>query len=398
MSTIIDSCALIFLLALGLVNQIQCDEVYDQFLKSSRDFTIDFLKVASKDGGNALVSPPSVLMMLALLQQGARGNTEKELTAVLGSDSNSTQVSYRNFLKTLTQKSPGVTMEWGTRLYPKKGLTILPEFKTNIEENFGTQFDEIDYKEVPPAESAGRINSWISELTRGQITDLVEPHMVNPDAIMLMVNVMFFKGSWRNRFKEKNTKMADFETSRNQSVKTKFMYQKNRFYTGKNNTLGIKWIELPFEGDTHKMIFVLPTKRHTLKKAMNQLTGDDLERIIKYADLSEVRLQVPKFKLKRKYSLPKILETLGVKSIFTGESNLSGISPEPFYVTDAFHEANTEIDEKGATASAATLLVISRQLILTEVFRMNQPFLFFIVDNTHNLPLFAGMVVNPTVS
>lgn len=83
--------------------------------------------------------------------------------------------------------------------------------------------------------------------------------------------------------------------------------------------------------------------------------------------------------------------------VFTGASNLSGMSPNPFYVTDAFHEANVEIDEKGTTASAATVLTISRKLVLPETFRFDHPFLFFIVDNANKLPLFAGRVANPAI-
>lgn len=71
--------------------------------------------------------------------------------------------------------------------------------------------------------------------------------MVNSDAIMLLVNIMFFKGIWKNRFREKNTKVDIFEKSSSDSELVSFMHQKSKFYTGRNATLGVKWVELPFE-------------------------------------------------------------------------------------------------------------------------------------------------------
>lgn len=87
---------------------------------------------------------------------------------------------------------------------------------------------------------------------------------------------------------------------------------------------------------------------------------------------------------------------LGLTDIFSTASDLSGISPSTsLVVSDMIHQANIEIDEKGSTGSAATIIQFLRMRTPNLSFVADQPFLFFIIDEENKIPLFAGKVVNP---
>ncbi|CAG0881794.1 unnamed protein product [Darwinula stevensoni] len=97
---------------------------------------------------------------------------------------------------------------------------------------------------------------------------------------------------------------------------------------------------------------------------------------------------------------------MGVEDMFKwGSANFSGISQEIIYVTDIFHKAYIEVDEKGSEAAAATGLVFFTRsgLDSPRIIVVNRPFLFFITLHAPNADLrqapqailFAGRVSKP---
>lgn len=79
-------------------------------------------------------------------------------------------------------------------------------------------------------------------------------------------------------------------------------------------------------------------------------------------------------------------------------SNLKSVKRERQKKLFNFFQAIIEADEKGIEASGATGIAITLYSFFTpdqEVI-FDRPFLFFLVDNDRDLPIFAGVVENPT--
>merc|ERR1719412_199981 len=95
--------------------------------------------------------------------------------------------------------------------------------------------------------------------------------------------------------------------------------------------------------------------------------------------------------------LKKKITELGAGEVFSSQSDLSGISDEDLVVTEAVHQANIEVNEEGSEAAAATAVVVGvRTIRRKKQFYADTPFLFMIYDFRHNVPLFAGKVVDPS--
>ena len=102
--------------------------------------------------------------------------------------------------------------------------------------------------------------------------------------------------------------------------------------------------------------------------------------------------------MKFRTQLKEVMRSLGVIDLFDHASNLSGISDEDLYVSDAVHEAFVEVNEEGTEAAGATSAVIGLRVKLrAKVFRANRPFYFMIYDSSENIPLFVGKLTNPSV-
>merc|ERR1712154_649428 len=113
--------------------------------------------------------------------------------------------------------------------------------------------------------------------------------------------------------------------------------------------------------------------------------------------LRDAQVSIPKFNMKYQTYLKKKITDLGAGQVFSSQSDLSGISDESLYVTEAVHQANIEVNEEGSEAAAATAVVVGvRTIRRKKFFFADAPFLFMIYDFGHNVPLFAGKVVDPS--
>lgn len=64
---------------------------------------------------------------------------------------------------------------------------------------------------------------------------------------------------------------------------------------------------------------------------------------------------IPKFKFESSPDLKHVLRTVGITNLFNTDADLSGISgSKDLYVSDAFHRALIEVNEKGTEAAAVT--------------------------------------------
>jgi len=57
--------------------------------------------------------------------------------------------------------------------------------------------------------STDLINNWVADVTNGLLTNFVQKETVL-DAVVLLVNAIFFEGHWRVPFKPEKTAKGDF--------------------------------------------------------------------------------------------------------------------------------------------------------------------------------------------
>lgn len=85
--------------------------------------------------------------------------------------------------------------------------------------------------------SSATINEFVSTTTKGLIPNLVSPDdMV--DAIMMLINAAYFKGTWRYQFKPSHTQPRQFFVSPGHSVDVAMMRIKTKLRLGKVTSPG----------------------------------------------------------------------------------------------------------------------------------------------------------------
>ncbi|PNF40585.1 Serpin I2 [Cryptotermes secundus] len=368
-------------------------------------FSVDLFKAALKaDAGNVVISPVSVSTLLALVQQGSGGNTATQLEEVLHLDPEQSRDGYSHLTRNLKVLAGNESLEFANGAFLNEGYQVKSGFRKVLEEDFLSSVETVQFSNS--AAAAGEINSWVSNHTHGKIPNLVSPDSLDSLTRLVLVNAIYFKNFWKTSFLKNETRDDDFFIRPNTSKKVPTMHLKKKLLTGSLESLNSRWLQLPFQGNRFYLLIILPNEKDGVENLVNSITGPEISDLIENLEdrgySPEVQLSLPKFKLQTTLELGPALKKIGLTDIFTDRANLTGISEEPVAVSQVIQKAEIEVDEDGATAAAATAIIIKTLSAILPppplVFRVDHPFIAFIVDDLNKLPLFACRVTDPTAS
>merc|ERR1712215_614148 len=313
---------------------------------------------------NVLISPLSIQLAASLVYNGARGNSKHQLATMLGlhnvsdhlvqQETRKLLLSYAELKKNLT-----ANIELANVIFADESVEVKDTYEDILNESFLTSTQRLNYSDT--VESAKIINSWVADKTNNLINDLVSPTSFSPT--------------------------------------TEMMFLDDSIYFGQDKDLESQIISLQYEDPNFTMIIMLPDSESGLQSLSQKLKGKNLTKIHNSLNPREMLLTLPKFKTGYKTELVSAFQSLGVSDIFAADSaDLSGITPEPVFVSDIIHQTKIEVNEEGSEAAAVTGFQIdirnggSTPIMLN----INRPFFFVIQDLKNNIPLFMGKIVNPT--
>jgi serpin B len=368
--------------------------------QQNRIFAFDLLKTVHKNEDaqtNIFVSPLSLNLALLMLNNGAGGETQKELENVLGAEN-----IPREALNTFAQKIVKAMQELDTRavfesansIWIKKDFPVLDPFKEANQQYFEAEVRNEDFT-LPS--TLGLINGWVEEKTHGKVPQIL--NNIDPLARMYLINTLYFKGFWETPFLKENTADKPFFNHDGSTPDLPTMHAVQTLGVYQNELFAM--LELPFGNRAFALVILLPNEGITLDAVVESLDAEAWEQHL--ADLPQkqyaVNLQLPRFKVEYEKNLNDDLKALGLPSIFTTNSDFSRINPDAaLYVSLVRQKTFAQVDETGMEAAAATLIALSGANLNEPPppfdFHANRPFLFFIKEQSTGIPFFSGMIRN----
>ncbi|XP_029960318.1 serine protease inhibitor A3L-like [Salarias fasciatus] len=348
---------------------------------------------ADTQGKNIFFSPRSVSVALAALSAGARGETQRQLHSGLGfNNSQLTQAdvdqAFHTLLERSNQLSPEDTSE-GTAVFVDQRFKPYAEFLEVLKQSYFADGFAVDFTQT--TDSANAINKYVSDKTHGKIEKLVES--VDPSTVMYLLSYIYFKGTWATPFVPELTKKDTFNLDETAKVPVQMMNMENNFDVYYDVTLNTSVLHLPFNS-SYSMLLMLPDDMATLEKT---ICPGHVTKWLKWMKTRRYDVSVPKFSIKSSYTLNDILIEMGMADMFSDRADLTGISEgQKLVVSEVVHKATLDVDETGATATAATgigITLLSFQHI--PVLKFNRPFMVVITDRNAGDYLFIGRIMNP---
>ncbi|HNV01605.1 MAG TPA: serpin family protein [archaeon] len=413
--------------ASGLVGFSELDDskltiqALNDLILANNSFAVDYYNKldSSKDqsGKNIFFSPFSISTSLAMTYEGADGVTAEEMRKVLYFSENDTERRaafanvYNNLNKSASKGNYTINIAnalWNEITYPFK-----QSFYDTIENYYYGKSTPVDFNNAPE-EQRQKINLWVENQTNKKIIELLPKNSILEDTRMVLVNAIYFKGDWNNKFDEKNTYGGEFSVNENTKKDTQMMYQKNEFNYYEDDSF--QYVELPYKGEDMSMIVLLPKENYVpcgagTNDCVNPTNNVNYNFIIPSASeitelktkmsTQKIEVHLPKFKFRTNYQMKKDLQEMGLKEAFTNFANFSKMDEQNYIkIDEIYHQAFVEVNEEGTEAAAATAVVVIQKTSMpapSPIFNANHPFFFYIQDNVSGEILFLGKIVDPTL-
>jgi len=375
----------------------------DPLFEGNTTFAFDLYSQLKAKEGNLFFSPYSISTCLAMTYAGARGDTEKQMAAVLHFTEKQDELHsafgalQRQLNDVGTRK--GVELSIANALWAQKGHPFRQEFVKTALGQYEAKLNQVDFKTQADV-AVQEINQWVEEKTKNRIQDILAPGSLNALTRLTLVNAIYFKGSWVKRFDKGSTSPQPFYLTKARTLDAPLMYHTDKVRYVEDSS--IQAVELPYEGNQLSMVILLPKDIEGCAKLESLLNLRNLSTWLKAMTSQKVMLYVPKFKMESSFDLSTELETMGMRNAFGSTADFSGIDgTRILFISSVAHKAWVEVTEEGTEAAAATAVTLSARAVIDPeppppTFRADHPFIFLIRHNRSGSILFLGRVADPT--
>ena len=363
-----------------------------EIVGKNNSFAFDlFRALAGKHDESILCSPLSVESVLSMLLNGAEGDTYSQIVQALDYDGISLDdinSLYAAMKSGLAEADKTVVFSNANALWTNN---FAPDanFSSALNTYYSAYLKELDFRSADAVKS---INDWCTNNTNGKIKEVVDE--INPDALMVIANALYFEGSWAEKFDASKTTVEDFHIPEGGTVEANMMHK----------TFDLKAAEieedkicfLPFGNGAYQMAVILPSIETDFAAFLEGFGIEKYRLMLGARQDYTVNLSVPRLSFESDISdyLINALRSLGIQDAFDGDAaDFNELCKQHVYLNVFKQKSHLEMDEEGAKYAAVThasgidyAYIPPREM----EFNANRPFVFLIYESSTGSILLIG--------
>lgn len=343
--------------------------------------------------GSTILSPISVSYLLGMINSGAAGLTREQITNVLGLGNSIQEIN--EYCKKMTDEvplvDPNVTIKIANciDINSAAGITLVPQYKTDMQQYYNAQVEVLDF--TMPS-SLDKINNWCSSNTDGMIPAILDE--LNPQIVMYLLNAVYFKATWTEKFDPKDTRDMNFSKLDGTTAKRKLMHRKALARYGKNDLC--EMLCLPYGSKSWSMYVMLPHEGKTIDDIIEILSAQYIDEQLITMKSHEVDILMPRFTTESETKLEEVLSSMGMPLAFDSDyaefpNMAQGLN---LYVSMMKQKAKIEVNEDGTKAAAVTIAGFTKSSATPQYgkvdFHATRPFVYFIREGSTGSIFFIG--------
>jgi len=386
----------------GPINNGNTISVKDQLkspeiVQASNKFGFNLFKAIEKNAPdkNIFISPFSALEALSMTYNGANGLTKTEMAGVLGftgySDDEVNKYN-QSLTNALLKADNKVKFEVANSIWYDKYFHVLKSFLDVNRIYYNAEVSSLDFQS---SDALITINNWVNSKTNGKIPTILDQLPAN--AVMYLINAIYFYGTWKYQFDKSKTIEADFIKEDGTTVQQQQMnIEEDINYFGNDD---FQMAGLPYGNGTFNFIMILPGEGKNIEDILTGLNSSKWDSLIYSMQKQKVNVKMPKFKFEFRDSMNTPLKSIGMTSAFNpGSADFSRIdSLKDFFISRVLQKTYINLNEEGTEAAAVTVVEISKTTAFVPlVFNANRPFIYAITEQSTGAVLFIGKMMDPT--
>ena len=373
------------------LKEISLTRAEQELVKGNNDFAFNlFRQVASQK--SEIISPISITYALGMLNNGAAGETQAEINKVLGFGKTGAD-GINDFCRKMLTEAPNLDkltkVMIANTIYMNKDYQLKSDFITKAKTFYDAEPETRDFAD---GKTRDVINKWGNDHTEGMIPEVLKKDEFDPTAVSYLLNAIYFKGAWAEKFDKANTKDEDFK-GYNAKKQVPMMHQEHEFnYT---ETDDCQALCLPYGNNAYRLTILLPKEGKTIDDVAKKLTVDTWQRF-QYMGSAIVDVKLPRFETKSDVDLKKIMAALGMPRAFDEKlADFSNFCNVPTYIDLMKQVAKIKLNEEGTEAAAVTVIgMVEKSSMPSEPQRVNfhatRPFLYVISEQSTGAIFFIG--------
>lgn len=365
--------------------------VSDEFKAAMADFSMSLFKgIITKDSENDLVSPLSAIICLAMIANGADGDTRSQMEAVFGMDIATLNECLYAYTSSL-YSSGDCKLNLADSIWfrdEKSGLHVNESFlQTNANwydaQIYAAPFDDTTLKDI---------NNWCKKHTGGMIEKMIDE--IPADTVMYLINALSFDAKWEGKYEKGDVQDGTFKNYDGTTASVKMLSSEEGVYLTGEGVIGFA---KKYSGGAYSIVALLPDEGADIYEYIASLDGGLWMSLWESRQSTAVRVKMPEFTYSAKMKLNDTLSALGMTDMFSGDaadfSNLGYSEIGNIYCSSVEQKVFIQVDRHGTKAAAITWGNIKNESApIMPYVALDRPFVFAIADNATGLPLFVGAV------
>ena len=305
-------------------------------VQQDNEFALELFSrtVASTDKKNVFISPLSVSIALGMAWNGADNETRTEMeTALKMSGMTVDQINeYYQIMQTaLPDVDPSTKLNIANSLWYRQGFAVKNTYLQVNKNYFNAEIRELDFAKAGAVDT---INQWCADKTNNLIKEPLD--QISAEAVMYLINAIYFKGIWVKQFDKKNTFETNFNAEGGGQVRVNMMQQLDTFAYYQDEMA--QYLDMPYGNKAFSMTAILPKEGKTTNDVLNTLDLQKWGSIVSHMGPQKVQVYFPKFKTKGDYELKGPLMEMGMLKAFTDEADFSKISDYRLIISRILHK------------------------------------------------------------
>ncbi|HML47261.1 MAG TPA: serpin family protein, partial [Clostridia bacterium] len=289
-------------------------------------FSLRLFQEALRSGEtNAVISPVSAYLTLAMAAMGAQGDTRAAFEATLGMDADAYAAHCAALSDTLRKTQGNTLIRIANSGWIDADFEVLPSYMDRLAGRAGA---EIFVRDLDTDATREAVNLWVSDATGGLIPALLSENL-KPETVLALINTLYFKADWLDPFESYNTQDLPFFRADGSDVDVPFLAEWSRTRSS-IQAEGVEGVLRPYDDGKTAFLALRATDGRTAQALAESLTPDVLSAYLNAAKNTYMTLFMPKFTLEYELTMNDALKAMGLAQAFdAANADFSGMGKSP---------------------------------------------------------------------